>query len=312
MRRAVGCGVALALVTCVEVAGACKPARTTQDLSQLEPAWSEALLELVDASRDPAQPWGCPNATLFLDTQGEGRELRVERSGAPSISRKLDVPDDVVVMGKAMLARPLETPAPPPVPAPSYVAPDVPDEEEEEEEPSARGYVEAHGAMRYAGITKAIAMGGGGRGTIPIGRWSIGFGARYVLMAADVGNRTAAQDFEYNELTIYGGVGYALVTEPVRLRVGLNAALALVDLDLDQQVPGESELEVESGAVDGRLGTELRLTVPIWNILSFAASIDAELSPASLVDSNRRVDPELPPLPGYTIGTALGLEVAIP
>lgn len=75
---------------------------------------------------------------------------------------------------------------------------------------------------------------------------------------------------------------------------------------------GEDEREVELRALDGRLGTELRLSVPIVSLLRALVALDAEIAPASLADGDRRIDPTLPPLPAYGVGLGAGLEVEIP
>lgn len=292
----------------------CARATAKQDLGALDPVWSDALRELVDATGEADKPWGCTGANLVLEMHGDSATLVVERVDRAPMSRHVAAPEDVVVMGKAMLARALP-PAPASEPTPDVPAAPAPEAQPADSatEPEAppRAFARVTGVARYMGVSGAVVLGGAARGTIPFGDWYADLGVRYVTLGADVGNRTAAQEFDMSELGISLGLGYSLLTNPLYLRVGLFGALAVVDMDLDQQVD-TGEFEVESGAVDGRIGTALRMSVPMVGPLHLALGIDAEIAPASLVESNRRIDPLLPPLPGYTIGADFGLELAIP
>ena len=64
---------------------ACEPARTKQDIDQLDPIWSEALQRLIEATTEADKPWGCPGATLVLQVTGEGATLVVERETAAKV-----------------------------------------------------------------------------------------------------------------------------------------------------------------------------------------------------------------------------------
>src|SRR5262245_52656980 len=86
---------------------ACHPAHAEGDVDGLPLPWREALDALVLATADASQPWGCPNAALALDVDDAGATLRVTRVGTDPLERRLASPDDVVPLGKAVLAQPL-------------------------------------------------------------------------------------------------------------------------------------------------------------------------------------------------------------
>jgi hypothetical protein len=163
---------------------------------------------------------------------------------------------------------------------------------------------------RYAGAADLVALGGVARAGLPFGRWSAGLRVRVAVLAAELG--ATAPDFDFTELAIGGGIGYAVVTGPVRVHVELYGAMAVVDMEAESLAAGREEVEVESGVVDGRLGTEARLSVPLSDVFHVVVAADADVSPASLGNADRRLDPLLPALPVYTIGLSTGLEVAIP
>jgi hypothetical protein len=52
--------------------------------------------------------------------------------------------------------------------------------------------------------------------------------------------------------------------------------------------------------------------MPLNHLFYVVIAADADVSPASIGDPDRRLDPLLPALPPYTIGLSTGLEVAIP
>ena len=291
------------MIAAPAVAQPCTSAKVAPDQKELPVVWRTALDELIAATTDPDKPWGCGRAMLRLTVGPNTATLEVRDGQGRWSARDVDVAEDVVPTGKAMLASAM--PPPPPIVPLS----DIPKAVDTEPAPPARLVFNVSGAARYVGITSAIALGVDGRAIVPIERWSIGLGLRYTLIAADLGTRPGVEEFDYAELTIGGGVGYAFVTEPLRVRLMLLGAVALVDMEVEE--PGPEELEVESGAVDGRVGTELSLSVPIWGPFQLAAALGADIAPASLANADRRIQRELPPMPAYTVGAALGLEIAI-
>lgn len=296
----------LAAALCYQRPAECCVAARADNLDKLKDPWRSELAALVSATRDASQPWGCPAAHLTLDVETDDAVLRVRRDGAAPMARRITHPGDLVSLGKAMLARPLPPQARlEPTELPYLPALDATPDASHLDEPP-RAFVQGAADVRYAGVSELVSAGALLRGELPIDRWAASVGVRYGELVGDLGARHL--DLGYSELAVMGGVGYAVVDEP-RLIVGLKGGLAVVDMEV--QTDPSSDNEVESGAVDGRLGAELRLSIPVWSVLRLHIAADAELSPAS-VASERRIEPELPPMPAYTIGLGLGVEVAVP
>ncbi|MBI4700066.1 MAG: hypothetical protein HY744_02690 [Deltaproteobacteria bacterium] len=298
------------MLTHARLASACDAARPAEDLAALPGPWREALEALVAATRDSSQPWGCPDATVWVSVRGEEAWLAVTRPGGLALERRVESPGDLLPLGMALLARPSRTQRPPLAPAagspqaragPGGAA--VPKAD--------RVRVEASASLSYAGLTEAMTAGAGLRGALPFGPWSATLWLRYYAVVSALGD--APVDFDLGELTIGAGAGYALLESPVRIDGGVFAGLAIVDMAVsakDAQPGGEEPEEVESGVVDVRLGAEMRLAIPLVSPVRAVVAASAEISPASLASPGRRLDPVLPPLPGY--GASLGLEAGIP
>ena len=70
--------------------------------------------------------------------------------------------------------------------------------------------------------------------------------------------------------------------------------------------------QASGGKVDFRLGAALRSVIPIRGPLRAVVGIDAELAPAGLGNGpSRRIDPDLPVVPAYGAGIAVGVEAAL-
>ena len=291
----------------------CRPLRVAR-ANELPPSWRAAADALVTASADAAQPWGCPAAELSITPEADGgASITVARQTGEVIVRHLDAPDDLVPVGKALLARPQHPPAAPAPPTgnPSATAP-IPVDDDAPATP--RAYLEAGLVLRFLGGTRAVLAGGAARGDLPFGRFHAGIWVRYAAAIATAD--PDRPDLFVGELGIGAAAGYRLLFEPAGLDLALTTAVVVVDFgaaglagDAAQASP---EDVVESGAVDGRIGLELRLTpalAPGWHAL---VAVDGEIAPAALVTPVRRVDPQLPPLPTFTVGLRLGVEGDVP
>ena len=292
-------------------AQACEPLLVAGDPSSVPSAWQLQLDALVEATRQLGQPWSCPAASASLQVEEGVGTLRIERPGAASMSRQLGAPEELVPLGKAMLARPAPPEPPPQITLPPGLGSgEAPGGAASEPQPP-RALVEAAATVRYVGVSELMAVGVAARGTLPFDRWLASLWVRYTAFVADVGDSGA--DLDYSELVIGGAAGYSLLTEPVRLDAALTVGMAVVDMETQSTASvQDGPQEVQSGLVDGRVGLELALVVPLTEMFHLPIALDADLAPASLANSDRRLDPLLPPVPAYTLGLRAGLEVAIP
>ena len=311
MRRTCNLGLLafLAAFGVQEAAAACDPVDTFE-ADSLPELWRSELEALVTASSNADMPWGCSGGTVTLAlAEDDQATLEVSRAGYATVSRSLASPEEVVPIGKALLAQAMPVAAPL---KPGVLVIDEPiDAGVEPEEPpiDPRALVEATGGLRYAGVTGTVLVAGGARGGLPFGPFQGSIWVRYSVLAGETGAQTP--DLGMSELLIGGGFGYSIIEDPVDFRVGLFGAMAVIDMESTSTAVNR-ELDVESGAVDGRVGAELRVAIPIYSILSAMIAIDGDFAPASLGDTQRRLAVELPPLPAYTIGLSTGLEVGIP
>ncbi|MEZ4443588.1 MAG: hypothetical protein R3B72_31240 [Polyangiaceae bacterium] len=301
--------VLLGLVAFARSAGAepCEPARAVGDLDGLPAAWGDALSDLVDATRDPSQPWGCPRALVALAVAGEGATLVVERPGARSMERPVTAPADLVPIGKAMLARaeaapPPELPAPPP---PASAGPDA-----ATSDAPAAAYLDATAAFRYHGTSNVMTAGASLRGTLPVGQLRIGLAGRYTQLVAPLSNQQP--ELGFTDLGITAILGYQLVDAPVRFVAGLTGSVVVVGLETEGPDPIGDLDDRERDQVDARLGLEARLAVPLGSVFSFLSALEVEMAPAALAQLDRRLDAALPFLPSYVLGLSAGLEVSVP
>lgn len=314
-----------------EPAKACEPARLEGDASALSEPWRAELRALLEASGDAAQAWGCSGATVGLELDDVSATLTVLRPGATLMRRPVATPNDVVPLGKAMLARSMPAPLPEPEPAeaPTSNLPAMPVEPASPPAPPSvrwggpsadsvedvvaddppRAYLDAMTDFRYVGQTSVVMIGGGARAELPVGRWYGALSGRISTVAAEVNDKP--REFEMDELALKGSLGYQPLVEPVAFRAGLYGALAVVSMEAEGTAPQDTGDVEPDGAVDGRVGAELRVAAPMSRTFSWMFGMEAEVAPASLANPDRRLDDLLPPMPGYAIGLHTGLEVAI-
>ena len=289
-------------------AAVCEPARPMGNLTSLPETWRNELNALVSATADEGQPWGCPGALVALSLDDEGATLHVDRRGAQTMARHVASPLEVVPMGKAMLAQTVAA-APPPEPdgrAERILEKVAADAVAHEPQP-ARGYVDASGTVRYLGNSRLLVAGGGVRGTLPVDDFRVALAARYTELVNALGFADA--DPGLSTLAVSGIVGYQLVDDPVQLTVGSSGTVALVSQAAEGPDPEGDADDAERSTVDGRMGTEVRLAIPLVSIVDFLVSLDAELAPGSI---DRVLDPILPAVPAYTVGMNAGVQVRIP
>jgi hypothetical protein len=306
-------------------AAACEPARIAADDGDLADQWRGELESLVEATRDPSKPWGCPDVTLALRFDGSRVVLRVVRADGSVTERQVDDPEELSPIGKALLARPL-APVPlhvePDGPARSPVAPETGGADAVVDDDAPRFRIEATGGFRYAGVTDAVLGGAGARGTLALGAWSTALWLRYAALLRSFG--ASGDEPRLREISIGASGSYRLLDTPVALDLGLDASVVLMEMsavgsdgDDEDEAGGteesnEGEDASEAGMVDGRIGLELRMAFPLVSILRGIVALDAELAPAAFAQAERRDDPKLLSAPAYTAGLALGLELGFP
>lgn len=307
------------LVAGQAAADPCPPARVDPAMSAPPRAWQTALDELVAASADASQPWGCPDSQVSLELPEDRRYALLSVAGPDgrTAERLVGSPADLVPAGKALLARvdpAVESSAPesrrptafaqPPAPAPDQVTLRAEDD-------GPRAYFDGQATSHYVGATDGIMVGGALRATLPVHPWMAGLFGRYEGLVHSFSSGLDELAVDALAVGLYGG--YRLVDAPARLDVGLTGSLVILNMDGEIAGPGGvDEQEAEKGAADARLGTELRLGVPLspsWHAL---AAVDAELAPGALGGEEDRVlDPLLPPMPAYAVGLSVGVEGAL-
>jgi len=227
------------------------------------------------------------------------------------VSREISSPDEVEPLGEALLAKPAPAPEPPPPPPPA--SPPVAQAEPAPVAPPAssapktaaalaqpRALVSALVGPRYAGAARVIWGGATIAGVVPFGPWAAGAWVRYDALSARLDHTP-----EIHELCIGVSAGRTFTLGQVDLRASALGSAAVVTRGHGHP-PDETRL-------DGRLGAELRGALPLTSYLRAVAAIDAEIAPGAF-DSRDHADPskETPTaFPTYTVGVALGVELAV-
>lgn len=291
--------------------GACEGAQIGGNQAVLPPEWSNALAALVGSTGAPGAPWACVGGVVWLELHGVAATLVVTPADGAEIRREVDEPDDVVPLGQALLAMPLEPSAP------LVAAPPREDVSEPLRPPAARPAAVAEPRAlvalvvgpRWAGKTDLLWGGAGLDAAIPFGAWTFGGWGRYD------GVRFTSTDppTDLDEIALGLSAGRNLYLDRVALRPSLRPSLALVS-GSDGRVPSETR-------VFGRIGADLRLILPLGEGLRGVVALDGELAPGALGDGrsgdatngndgdvDRRVEPTYP---SYTVGLGVGVELAV-
>lgn len=110
-----------------------------------------------------------------------------------------------------------------------------------------------------------------------------------------------------SEVSIGLSLGRTLISAPIELTAAFAPSLAVISME------GElDEIEAEGAKLDPRLGIGLRAAWPIAGRWRGIAALGGEVAPGALGDpARRRIDPALPPVPSYSIGLTLGVEVVV-
>lgn len=303
-RRRIGgaCALALGLVAARAHAGPCQPARILAEGPALPEPWLRAASELAVAVVEEGHMWSCAGGELQLAvTDGGGATLRRRGPRGREVTRRVPTPGDLVPTAQALLA-PI-TPAP--TTAASIAAPPAAPDAAQPSPPAPaapRVVIEALVGPRYGGTLRAVWAAGTLRINVPIEAWSVGawvrYGVPYVIDASPT-------DFSMSDLGFGLSLARRLLTAgPLELQATFDPSIAFVSME------GGAEPNLAQGAmIDGRLGLGVRATLR-WNRMWRGVfALDGELAPASLARA-RRIDPALPPLPGYSVGASVGVGAA--
>ena len=293
---------------------ACEGALATSDGAALPPAWRRALEALLKAAASEGHPWSCSGARIALvvdGPEGPGR-LTVTPNDALALTREVEGPEDVVPVGEALLARPLERLAPPapvvrvvdnsparPEPPPAPALP------EPLREP--RLLIDGLASARWSGSPAALWTGGVVRASLPFEAWSLGIWGRFELAAAQL--QPEPSDFWMYSGSAGLSIGRRLLARPLELWAALDASVAIVSIDGG---PDGTPLGAEGAKADPRIGLRLQGAVPFGPRWRLVFALDGEIGPMGLASARHRIiSTLLPPIPDFTLGASVGGELAL-
>jgi len=308
---------AIATVSSPALAATCEPATLATEVESLPPAWRSAIEALVRATSHEGHPWSCHGSRVALRLGGPDgpARLTVTLSDGSALERVIASPDDVVPVGEALLARPLErvpSPAVAPLPEPDaalfiFPAPGGEARRERPEEPRGepRLLIDVLASTRYSGA--ALWAGGAMRASLPFDRWSVGFWGRFEAAVAEL--KPVPFDFLMWSGSVGLSAGYRVLLRRVELTAAFDPSVAIVSMDGGYDTPTMSA----SGAkADLRLGGRLQGAIPLSAAWRGLFALDGELGPMAMTSAHHRIiDPRLPPIPTFTLGASLGGELAL-
>lgn len=312
MARALG-GLLAAAATIAfagPAAALCESARANASVASQPEPWRRAVEELVRSASIPDRPWSCNPATIEVFAHETGATLSIVDADGHFFTREITSADELVPLGEALLSRPVNPPAPSPpapviaptAPAPSTPARDVVTRPAAPTDDTPRALVSAMISPRYAGNSKILWGGVNATVLIPFGSWSAGLWGRFDGPEKSLG----AGNTSINEASIGAAAGYTFHIDKLELRPSFVPSVAIVTRNLGPHVEEETH-------VVGRLGADVRAILPISSLFRAVLGVDAELSPREL-DSEDRPEHDgvhVTPMPTYTLGVGLGMELAL-
>lgn len=281
--------------------------RITTEPEELPDVWQTAVLELVYQTQRAGMPWSCSGGSLLVHLEDEEHAvLRFHDGEQRLVQRHVPSPRSLVPTAEALLASaaPRETLPPPPIaeieraplrPPPdlALTVPALPPREP-------RYLLDAMVGFRFSGPSPTLWLAPELRATIPFEAWSGGVWVRYGLpYILDI----VPKYFTMAQVNIGLSAGRQIISAPVDLRVAFNPSLSVVtmDADIDHQ-------EASGAKIDLYLGLSLSASIPFTPTWRGVLVLDAEVVPAA-IRAERRIDSQLPALPAYELGAALGVEL---
>jgi hypothetical protein len=239
-------------------------------------------------------------AHVTIRAQGDGVLVSVTSQGRAA-TRFLTNPSELAHTVEALVVLP-----PPAAQADEPEPVETPKRQEPAPTPPAPTTHMELGAAASGRIAGGPLLGGGGiatsAGLVDHG-WLIGVSARWEF-AADYFSAITPNGFSMGS----GAVGVELGHRWNIRAMNLDALIGPTAVLESQEAFGSvtSPSGIEGSALDVRLNLKLRASLPSTSRFRFYAAIDAEASPHRLV-SPKRLDPELPTLPFWSAGVALGV-----
>jgi hypothetical protein len=284
---------------------------------QIEPGlserWRASIVQLCEEL--PAMRDADPAARLRIAPDGDAAILQVSLTDGRSTSRHVRTPDELALTVEALTLLPLKpsaaaAPAPAPearaAPAPaSSPATDAKTSAVPAVAPPTALSVEL-GALFTGRLARAptyLSPGLAGYAGLRIRDWLMELTVRWDMLQVMVG-QTPPQDFEMESVGAGFSVGKRAFAAPaLGLDVG-GGALLLAEKQSFAQLSHSGASEVSDVEPDIRLGLFCRLSLgqSDWR---WVASLDAEVSPLRLRRA-RRVEPDGPTLPTWSVGLGLG------
>ncbi len=289
--------LALALVAGPRLAQACEPARATSSAAALPEPWRQAVRDLVRASAEEGRPWGCGGGLVDLALHGGGATLTVTRTGDAPVSRELSSAADLLPLGEALLARPLDDEPPATPEAPPTAPPAAPETVIAAGDPRIPVQLGGGASARYAGGSRAAWLGFGLSVARPFGGWLPALWIRYDTALLQQGP-------PLEEGAVGLSIARVVQLSQVELRGGISASIAKILRDLPRPEGTETR-------TDARLGALLAGALPLGRSLRGVLALDAEIAPARKAAEEASGEAKTKPFPRYSLGVGLWLEVAL-
>lgn len=255
------------------------------------PALRSRLLELHDVD---------PCATVTIQATSQGVLVSVT-SGERTASRLVTEPAELVRTVEALVVLPPAVT--PPAKVTALELPPVEPAPVRKDDVSGRLELGLGGAVRIGGSPLMV---GGGLATFAslVERgWLVGVNARWNFADGFV-SAPPPSGFNMDSGAIGVAVGHRWEAGRLAYDALLGPTLVLEDVEAFGAA-GESSDGIGGSALDARIDVGLRVSAPASSRIRFYATYDLELSP-SRVAHPKQLDPELPPLPAWTSGLALG------
>jgi hypothetical protein len=257
-----------------------------------------AVLEHVDA---------CAHVTIRGETDGVSVEVR---SGTRAAARHLSDPSELVRTVEALIVLPppfeeLDASAPDGAFS-ANPAPDGPGAPQQVVHSPLSSHMEfaAGASTRVGGNPLLVGAGIAASAGLIEGSWIVGVDARWEF-ADGLVSATAPSGFSMDSAAIGVAVGHRSELGPISCDALIGPTVVLESQEAYGPRPDSTE-GIGGSALDARLDLTLRATVPRSSRFRVYAAGDIEVSPHRLAHP-KQLDPELPPLPAWTSGVAVGM-----
>jgi hypothetical protein len=279
--------------------------------------WPELIDRVHDAFDERDDIDRC--ARVDLATRGDSVSVGVHLPDGRSTSRSVSEEGDVLSTLEALLlvpedrksqALPEPAPAPSPPRAPTFVA-NAPPVGPERESPLGAPRAESGGfRIEFSLLTGArmgdgqSSVGLGGVTFLEVGGWLVGFTGRADRYQEIGGNAS----WPALELGLLGGRRFPFGSVSLDLTAGIAGAMQGTNTVETQAAPDAPTVSRTSSSTLPRALLGTRLTFGARNAVRFLVNLEGTAGPAR-DPSAEFTDDEIPPLPVWTVGLALGATV---